>query len=237
MYLITGNFAKKGGNNLHTFLIPLVSDTDERKKGIRTAKHKMFPIGGLYPPNILPDEIRHLGDNRIRAVWVDSANPALTYADSKAYIEAFQQLELLVVVDVAMTETARLAHYILPAASQYEKLEATAFNLEFPENFFHLRHALFNSFKDTLPEPEIYTRLLETMGILPKKLSFLSKIASIEPKMTARMGYFMALKLFFSRQPKLQKYATSILYRTLGKTLHWSRDLPELHGADPAGTR
>ena len=91
--------------------------------------------------------------------------------------------------------------------------------MEFPENFFHLRHALFSPFKDALPEPEIYTRLLETMGILPKKLGFLSKIASIEPEMTARMGYFMALKLFLSRQPKLQKYATSILYRTLGKTL------------------
>jgi anaerobic selenocysteine-containing dehydrogenase len=59
LYLLTGNFGKKGGNNLHTYLIPLASNTDERKKGIRTAKHKMFPIGGLYPPNILPDEINH----------------------------------------------------------------------------------------------------------------------------------------------------------------------------------
>jgi anaerobic selenocysteine-containing dehydrogenase len=36
------------------------------------------------------------------------------------------------VVDVAMTETARLAHYVLPASSQYEKTEFTLFNLEFP---------------------------------------------------------------------------------------------------------
>jgi anaerobic selenocysteine-containing dehydrogenase len=219
LYLLTGNFGKKGGNNLHTALMPLVSNTDERKMGIRTARHKMFPIGGLYPPNILPDEINTEGADRIRAVWVDSTNPASTYADSTAYKAAFEKLELLVVVDVAMTETARLAHYILPAASQFEKLEATAFNLEFPENFFHLRHALFAPFESALPEPEIYTRLLEKMGLIPQKLPFLSKIAALEPRATARLGYMMALKFLFSRKPHLQKYASSILYRTLGKTL------------------
>jgi anaerobic selenocysteine-containing dehydrogenase len=219
LYLVTGNFAKKGGNNLHTSMIPLVSHTDERKKGIRTAKHKMFPIGGLYPPNILPDEINHSGEDRIRAVWVDSANPVLTYADSNAYTTAFEQLDLLVVVDVAMTETARLAHYILPAASQYEKVEATGFNVEFPENFFHLRHPLFAPFKEALPEPEIYTRLFEKMSILPNKFSILSKIAALEPKATARLGYMAALQILFSRKPHFQKYGSSIMYRTMGKTL------------------
>jgi anaerobic selenocysteine-containing dehydrogenase len=219
LYLITGHFGKKGGNNLHTSMIPLISNTDERKMGTRTAKHKMFPIGGLYPPNILPDEINHEGEDRIRAVWVDSANPALTYADTKAYAAAFDKLELLVVMDVAMTETARLAHYILPAASQFEKVEATGFNLEFPENFFHLRPPLFPPFKNTLPEPEIYTRLLEKMNILPQKYPFLKAIAAFEPTATARLGYMTALKILLSRQPKLQKYGSSIMYRTLGKTL------------------
>jgi anaerobic selenocysteine-containing dehydrogenase len=219
LYLVTGHFGKKGANNLHTSLIPLVSNTDERKMGKRTAKHKMFPIGGLYPPNILPDEINHSGEDRIRAVWVDSTNPVSTYADSKAYINAFEKLELLVVVDVAMTETARLAHYILPAASQFEKIEATAFNLEFPENFFHLRQPLFAPFKNTLSEPEIYTRLLEKMGVLPKKFPILTKIAALEPKSFAHMGYMSSLKILFSRKPALQKYASSVMYRTLGKVL------------------
>ncbi|MGA4814623.1 hypothetical protein ACPA9J_01050 [Pseudomonas aeruginosa] len=42
-----------------------------------------------------------------------------------------------------MTETARHADYVLPAASQFEKAEATFFNLEFPRNAFHLRAPLF----------------------------------------------------------------------------------------------
>ena len=214
LYLVTGNFGKKGGNNLHTSLIPLVSNTDERKKGVRTAKHGMFPIGGLYPPNILPDEINHSGDYRIRVVWVDSSNPVLTMADTNAYTQAFEQLELLVVVDVAMTETARLAHYILPAASQFEKLEATGFNLEFPENFFHLRHALFEPLEESLPEPEIYTRLFEKMGLMPKSFPILSKIAFL-----SRTTFLAALQFTLKRKPNLRKYASSIMYRTLGRTL------------------
>lgn len=219
LYLITGHFGKKGGNNLHTYMIPLVSNTDERKKGVRTARHQMFPIGGLYPPNILPDEILHDGKDHIRAVWVDSANPASTYANTQAYEQAFSQLDLLVVVDVAMAETARLAHYVLPAASQFEKIEATGFNLEFPENFFHLRQPLFEPLGEALPEPEVYTRLLEQMGVLPRKLSFLNTVARLEPKATGRLGYLAALQFFLKRNPRLQAVAPSVLYRTLGQTL------------------
>ena len=219
LYLLTGNFGKEGGNNLHTSLVPLASNTDERKKGVRTAKHQMFPIGGLYPPSILPDEINHDGDDRIRAVWVDSANPVLTYADTEAYTAAFSKLDLLVVVDVALTETARLAHYVLPAASQFEKLEASAFNLEFPENFFHFRKPLFTPLDESLPEPEMYTRLLEKMGILPASFPALSALARLEPTFTNRSGYLLALQLLFRRRPQMQKFASSITYRTLGQTL------------------
>jgi anaerobic selenocysteine-containing dehydrogenase len=179
----------------------------------------MFPIGGLYPPNILADEINHEGEDRLRAVWVDSSNPILSYADTQACIGAFEKLELLVVVDIAMTETARMAHYVLPAASQFEKLEASAFNLEFPENFFHFRKPLFEPLEESLPEPEIYTRLLEKMGILPTSFPILNAVAKFEPKFTSRTGYLMALQLFIKQEPHLQKFASSIMYRTLGKTL------------------
>ena len=63
---------------------------------------------------------------------VESGNPAHSLADSTRMREALAALDLVVVIDVAMTETARLAHYVLPAPSQYEKWEATFFNFEFP---------------------------------------------------------------------------------------------------------
>ncbi|WP_156497636.1 molybdopterin-dependent oxidoreductase, partial [Oleiphilus sp. HI0043] len=174
LYMVTGNFGKTGGNNLHTLFVPLLGNSDERRREYKlTAHHKMMPISGMYPPNILPDEIEHEGEDRLRAIWVDSSNPARSYADSSAYERAFSKLDLLVVVDVAMTETARLAHYVLPAASQFEKWEATGFNAEFPENFFHLRAPMFEPLPGTLPEPEIYARLLAKMGKIPENFPVL----------------------------------------------------------------
>ena len=224
LYLVTGNFGRRGGNNLHSFLMPILGHTDERetrrgKPLKRTAHHGMQPIAGIYPPNILPDEIEHAGENRVRAVVVDSANPLLTWADTAAYERAFAKLELLVVIDVAMTETARAAHYVLPAASQFEKCEATGFNLEFPENFFHLRRPLFAPRGEALPEPEIYTRLLEKMGAIPARFARLARLARLEPKASGHLLYMAALAATLARRRAWIPHAASITYRTLGRAL------------------
>lgn len=218
LYLITGNFAKKGGNNLHTSFLPLLGNTDERYcDPKRTAHHGMIPISGMYPPNILPDEIMH--EDGIKAVWVDSSNPVMTFADSKAFERAFEELELLVVVDVALTETGRLADYVLPASSQYEKWEATGFNAEFPENFFHLRKPVLAPKEGTLPEPEIYTRLLEKMNVIPQRYSVLRNIARFEPDATMHQAYLSALMMTLKKNKELAPYAASVMYRTLGPSL------------------
>src|SRR5205823_1284756 len=126
---------------------------------------------------------------RTRALVVDSANPVVSAADTHAYDQAFKKLELLVVIDVAMTETARMAHYILPASSQYEKWEATFFNLEFPHNAFHLRKPLFAPEPGTKTEAEIYTRLVSAMGELNIDISGLTAAAR-----ASRMDYAIAFQ-------------------------------------------
>lgn len=226
LFLVTGHFGQRGCNNFHTFFLPLLGHTDERDRrheGARTARHGMHPIAGVYPPNILPGEIDNDRDDRIRALFVDSANPVLTGANTGAYERAFAKLELLVVVDVAMTETARLAHYVLPAASQFEKWECTGFNLEFPDNAFHLRHPLFPPRAEALPEPEIYTRLLEAMGEIPRAFPALQRIAAREARGTRHLLFLTVLAARLATQPRLWNFAASIAYRTLGPALKTAR--------------
>src|SRR5215218_7332520 len=103
---------------------------------------------------------------RYRALLVESANPAHSLADSKRMREALASLDTLVMIDVAMSETAKLAHYVLPASSQFEKAEATFFNFDFPRNAFHLRPALLAPPPGPLPEAEIHARLVEALGEL-----------------------------------------------------------------------
>ena len=220
LFLVTGNFGIQGGNNLHAYLLPVFSHTDERKPTtVRTVRHKMFPIAGLFPPNLLADEIDNDLPDRVRGLFVDSGNPAVTIADTNRLEAAFRRLDLLVVVDVAMTETARHAHYVLPAASQFEKYEATGFNLEFPENYFHLRQPLFKPRGESLPEAEIYTRLLEEMGTIPRSFPVLSFVAKHEPKWTRHSLYIAALIATLATRKKLRLFASSVMYRTLGKAL------------------
>ena len=137
LWILTGNFAKRGGQHLHSSFAPLFSTVSGR-----TPVTGAPIIAGLIPSNAVPEEILTDHPDRFRAMIVESGNPAHSLANSAACREAFQALELMVVVDVAMTETARLAHYVLPAASQFEKPEATFFNFEFPHNGFQMRRPL-----------------------------------------------------------------------------------------------
>jgi predicted molibdopterin-dependent oxidoreductase YjgC len=58
---------------------------------------------------------------KIKAMYVMGENPMITDPDLTHAEEAFDHLELLVVQDIFLTETARKAHVVLPAASFAEK--------------------------------------------------------------------------------------------------------------------
>lgn len=211
LFLLTGNFGRKGTNNLHTWLQPLWGNS----RGERSAVTGQEQIAGLYPPNRFPAEALNDHPDRLRAVWVDSSNPLNTAANTKMMEEAFRALDLVVVVDVALTETAALAHYVLPAASQYEKWEYTLFNFEFPTNYFHLRAPLFDPLPGTLPEPEIYTRLLRTMGELPAEAE-LTELRTLAA--TDREEFIKRFMAFLGGRPELAAIAPVVLYETLGRT-------------------
>ncbi|CAA0133406.1 Assimilatory nitrate reductase catalytic subunit [Mycolicibacterium vanbaalenii] len=211
LWILTGNFAKRGGQHLHSSFAPLF-----RSGGVgRTPVTGAPIIGGLVPSNVVPEEILTDHPDRFRAMIVESSNPAHSVADSRAVASAFAELELLVVIDVAMTETARLAHYVLPAATQFEKVEATFFNLEFPHNTFHLRHRLMEPLPGTLPEPEIWARLMRALGVVDDaELTPLRRAAE-----EGRAAFTEAFLQAVGSNPGLGKVLPFVLYETLGPTL------------------
>ena len=211
LWILTGNFGKRGGQHLHSSFAPLF-----KAGGVgRTPVTGAPVISGLVPCNSVPQEILTDHPDRFRAMIVESSNPAHSIADSAACREAFESLELLVVIDVAMTETARLAHYVLPAASQFEKPECTFFNLEFPHNDFQLRHPLFDPLPGTLPEYEIWARLIREIGFVSDDdLRPLRKAAA-----EGREAYTAAFFAELASNPALVKVLPYVLYETLGPTL------------------
>ncbi|MBP2328381.1 anaerobic selenocysteine-containing dehydrogenase [Kibdelosporangium banguiense] len=212
IWLLTGNFAKPGAMQPHSWIAPLARyDTRERRTPVTGAR---MP-GGLVPCNVIAEEILTKDPKRFRAMIIESANPAHSLADSTAFRAALAALDLVVVIDVALTETGLLADYVLPASSQFEKWEATFFTFEFPRNTFHLRAPVLESLPGTLPEPEIYARLIRELNAVAR-----TRLAVL--RTAARLGR-TPFKLTFVALAAMDKnvvpMAPYLLYETLGPTL------------------
>ncbi|WP_344796589.1 molybdopterin-dependent oxidoreductase [Litoribacillus peritrichatus] len=220
LFLITGNFNKKGGNHLVSQFAPIIGHSKEPEEGgVVTRVTGMKGISKLFPPNVLPQEISTDHPDRIRALIVDSANPVMSGADTRAYKQAFEDLEVSVVIDVALTETARAADYVLPASSQFEKTECAFFTFGFPTSYFHLRKPVVRPQGDTLPEAEIYRRLVVALGEIPDEFPKLERIAKLDRKFQFGRLFPAALAATLKVNPEWMPYLPVILYATLGKAL------------------
>ena len=121
---VTGNLDRKGG----TLVGRGIFDFPEfaRKNGLFN-REKRSRIGGFrelnggFPGAILADEILTPGKDQIKALFVTGGNPLMTMANGERLKKAFESLELLVVTDIYMNETASQAHYVLPATSPLQR--------------------------------------------------------------------------------------------------------------------
>jgi anaerobic selenocysteine-containing dehydrogenase len=211
VWLLTGNFAKPGAMQLHSWMAPIA----RYETNVRTTPVTKTPIfGGLVPCNVIAEEILTEHPDRQRAMIIESSNPVHSLADSGTFRTALGALDLVVVIDVALTETARHADYVLPAASQYEKWEATFFTLEFPRNTFHLRAPVLDPLPGTLAEPEIYARIIRALGVVTE--------ADLEPLRAAlALGRkeFMAAMFGAMADRRIAGLAAYVLYEVLGPSL------------------
>ena len=218
IWILRGSFAKSGSIHPHSAFAPLLGSGD---MGSKRKRPKVTPvtgapiIAGLIPCNSIAEEVLTDHPDRFRAMIIESANPVHSLADSPRFREAMDALEFSVVIDVAMTETARHAHYVLPASSQYEKPEAVFFNFEFPDNVFYLRKPVLAPLPGTLSEPEIHARLVEALGAYsPEDLAPLRAAAE-----AGRAEFAAAFFAAVEAKPSLAGAGAAVLYRTLGPTL------------------
>jgi anaerobic selenocysteine-containing dehydrogenase len=212
LVLLTGNFGKKGAAYRPSTLVAGAFGGWERGTTPVTGAKI---IGGLTPCNLVPDEILTDHPRRFRAMLVESGNPAHSIADGARMREALAALDLVVVIDVAFTETARLAHYVLPVASQFEKAEAVFFNFEFPNNYFFLRKALMPPLPGLFSEAELHARLAEALGALPKDTVLALREAWRESRVAFRAKFLEIL----AADARLAAIAPVLVYRAIGDLL------------------
>ena len=78
-------------------------------KGLRQGKTGRDIISMLY------------GEDTVKALYIMGENPAVTFPDASTVDRSLRGLDFLVVQDIMLTETAKLADVVLPAASWAEK--------------------------------------------------------------------------------------------------------------------
>ena len=173
--LLTGNVGRKGGgiyalqraNNgqgacdmgtLPKFLPGYQSLTDVQvRKRFEKRWGASLPVeAGLT----IFESIEQAKEQKITGMYIVGENPVLSFPNPTLIREILTSLDFLVVQDMFLTETAKLANVVLPAASFAEK-EGTFTNFEGRVN--RVRKAI-EPVGESLPDWEIVLRLADKMG-------------------------------------------------------------------------
>ena len=177
-YLREGELVPNGGS-----LIPTMSHRAQAanpRPAIGLGEE--FRVRGLTrsaagpPAAALPDEILLPGDGQIRALLCVGGNPAAALPGTSKAIAALRSLDLLVCVDPWMSETARLAHYVIAPTMWPEapsiSLMADQVSLRAPGYGLSAAYARYApaavappAGSDVLPDWLFFYRLAQQMGL------------------------------------------------------------------------
>ena len=137
---ITGNLDIKGGN---TFTIPVFMgfedlklndklSPEQCKKKIGADKNLWSKLSTTWPSAHTPslwDAILQANPYPVKGMMVMAANPALNCANSNVVQAALKKLDFLVVSDIFMTSTAKLADIVLPACTFLEQTRVVTYDI------------------------------------------------------------------------------------------------------------
>jgi len=186
--LMTGNIGRKGGgiyalqreNNgqgacdmgiLPGFLPGYQSVTDAQARG---KFEERWETSLPAEPGLTTLEImEQVKKGKIKGMYIMGENPVLSFPNSRHITEILNSLDFLVVQDMFLTETAKLANVVLPAASFAEK-GGTFTNFEGRVN--RVRKAI-KPVGESLPDWEIVVRLADKMDY-PLPFSSLQDVMS-----------------------------------------------------------
>ena len=119
---------------------------------------------GSLPGTLMADTILDSAEP-VRAMVVVAGNPLLSIGGQERLRKAFEQLELLVVIDIYPSATAEFAHVVLPSTDMYERDDLNIVNIGTSARpFAQYTPAVVAPAHDRMPEWWIAHRLLQELG-------------------------------------------------------------------------
>ena len=168
---ITGNIDVPGG----WVTCPQVRLADLRlpikENALGYDEFPVFHQFGKYPPpygsaSLMTDTMRTEKPYPIKAFITSGSNPAVTFPDTKRFLEGIANQDLVVCMDPFMTETGQLADYVLPACTFLEETGIGGFpyGISYCVPYIMLRKKVIEPLYESKPIWWIWSQLGRKMG-------------------------------------------------------------------------
>ena len=202
---VTGNLLVKG-NVMIDGLMRGGPTPDERDPDVwRLEETGMFPVQGTYPVAAFAKELLSEKESRHRAVFVCKANPARSYPDSAAVERGLDRADLVVSLEMVMTETSRHADYVLPGKTGFENHDFSFFPLTYPNVVWFLRHPVIGQIGKRRENAEIILGIAKAMGFVPETPEWLVKLAVKSCEKKDLPLFMIPFTVFLKKHPDYEK--------------------------------
>ncbi len=132
-------------------------------------------IDGSTDPALYPLTPKRLGlsqaipelaiEGKLKAGFVHHNNPLRTCPNPARVIEGYRKLELLISFDYVLSETASIAHYVLPESCYVERDDVVHTNHSITSKQVAIRQQVIKPLYDTKPLVQILVELAPHLGI------------------------------------------------------------------------
>jgi formate dehydrogenase len=170
--VVTGNLDREGGAIFGTG--PIELEKILHRIGAATYDTYRSRIGSLpevlgsLPASLMAQEMTTPGKGQIKAFFVSSGNPVLSVPNGDQLEAALRELELMVAIDLYVTDTTRHADYILPGTTFLERED-------FPSAFLTFHTSQFVQWAEPVVRPrgearqewEIIDAIARRIGVTP----------------------------------------------------------------------
>ncbi len=110
------------------------------------------------PVGRLATALNELSDPPLRVAWIQKANPVIANPNTNLLLRGLERLDLIVVVEQFMTDTARNADLVLPAATLFEQTDV---NTGYWHSYIQIRDKIIDPPGSCRPEYQIFRDLAQ----------------------------------------------------------------------------
>ncbi|MFI8975264.1 molybdopterin-dependent oxidoreductase [Nocardia asteroides] len=183
--LLSGNLDRRGGSVFGDAPLPLIkadiaTGAISRYKASDTRIGSLPVVLGGLPAAVMAAEMTTPGPGQVRALFVTCGNPVLSIPDGPSLVKALGGLDLMVSIDLYITETNKYADFILPGSAMYEREDLPVLNGSYYlQPFLQATPAVVPLRGEARLEADIFQMIGEAMGRWPFPNRFVRSIFNV----------------------------------------------------------